>query len=273
MIIQQEPDYARFLREIRAGIGDLELLHTPLFALAEGLAVTRPRQPIMALVERQESVCVGAALLPPSGAVELARARRDNAAGWAERLGTAPFRAMSLSGSEEIIEAVALYLDGSWVRRPVQLVMACQTVPSSAASAGRLRRAQLSDTSTVGSWLSSFLAETGQQPVGNLGTAAASLIERNLLRVWEVGGVPVSMAAIVSRTAHTARVSLVYTAATQRRNGYAAACVSAISHELRTAEGRTCCLHVVADRHDLVRLYLRTGYAAVGRRLDLVRAG
>ena len=139
------------------------------------------------------------------------------------------------------------------------------TPPQAPAVPGRLRRPEAADIPLLGSWRSAFAADTGTgRPGEDPAAAAAASWAAGRLHLWEDGGHPVSMAQSSDRAAPgPVRVSLVYTPPGQRRRGYAAACVAALSAELLTAGHPSCYLY--ADRANPVAngVYRRIGYHPV----------
>jgi predicted GNAT family acetyltransferase len=75
-----------------------------------------------------------------------------------------------------------------------------------------------------------------------------------------VGGVPVSVAAIVRRLQHTGAISSVFTPPEQRGRGYAGSVTAAVADRI-FAEGRSAvCLHTDLRNPISNRCYARIGF-------------
>ena len=104
---------------------------------------------------------------------------------------------------------------------------------------GRLRAAVPGDQETLTAWTTAFVAEADIQDPVDAFRIVAEGIARGRLHVWDTGE-PVSMAAWAGRTRNGVRINFVYTPREHRRNGYASACVSALSRD-QLEQGRTFC--------------------------------
>lgn len=102
------------------------------------------------------------------------------------------------------------------------------------AAPGSARRLVRADQAWLGAWLIAF-ARDAHMPAEGADRWADALYKDDRVRVWEVDGEPVSMAAITGRTARTARIGAVYTPRRFRGHGFASHVTHALSAELRTA--------------------------------------
>ena len=84
------------------------------------------------------------------------------------------------------------------------------------------------------------------------------------LRVWKVGDKPVSMAGYSGPTPHGIRVGAVYTPLQHRKNGYASACVAALSQELLDEGFSFCFLFTDLKNPTSNQIYQEIGYRPVG---------
>ncbi len=105
----------------------------------------------------------------------------------------------------------------------------------------------------------------GPQAVHAESEAAKAMvwIEAGELWVWEVDGVPVSMAAHRAPVAGVSRVSLVYTPPEHRRHGYAAASVAALSQRLLDGDADACMIYTDLTNPTSNAVYQRIGYQPV----------
>lgn len=125
---------------------------------------------------------------------------------------------------------------------------------------GHYRAITDDDVAVLVPWIVDFHALVGEV---HFDPADYLAQRRTGFRVWEDGGVPVTMAASFGLTAHGARVSLVYTPPEQRGRGYATACVTALSRELLAGGKRHCCLYTDVSNPISNRVYQRIGYRLV----------
>ena len=123
---------------------------------------------------------------------------------------------------------------------------------------GALRPAGPADRPVLLGWTAAFLKDTDSIPFD-----PAHLVDRHLradrMRLWDVAGDPVSMAAVSAAAGGIARVAFVYTPPEHRRHGYAAACVAALSERV-LGEGLGCILHTQLHNPTSNGVYRRIGY-------------
>jgi RimJ/RimL family protein N-acetyltransferase len=86
----------------------------------------------------------------------------------------------------------------------------------------------------------------------------------DLLWVWEVGGVPVSTAYLTRPASGVVRVSGVYTPPDLRGNGYASACVAAMSQRALDAGITACMLYTDLANPTSNKIYQAIGYRPIG---------
>ena len=93
--------------------------------------------------------------------------------------------------------------------------------------------------------------------------AALAMIRAGSLFLWNVNGKTVSMAAIAHRTSRLARVNAVFTAAEQRKKGYASALVATVS-QMALDEGLMPMLYADMSNPDSNKVYCSLGYISSG---------
>jgi GNAT superfamily N-acetyltransferase len=133
---------------------------------------------------------------------------------------------------------------------------------------GRHRLATCDDLDRLRPWGVAFVQEA--TPGGLMVDHVTHRVAAGLLHVWDVGGTPVSMAAVTPPEAGVSRVQLVYTPPALRRKGFAAACVAATTRRELGQAGRRCMLYTDLANPTSNALYERIGYRRVGEAVDLL---
>ena len=143
-----------------------------------------------------------------------------------------------------------------------QGVYVVDTVTPPAGVDGRLRPAVPADGVLLGGWAADFAHEAlgSDDPQDRV----SHRIRAGLLFVWEVEGEAVSMAAITPARSGVSRVNLVWTPQPLRRQGYASACVAALTARELSTPGRTCMLFTDLANPTSNGIYRRIGYRLVG---------
>jgi predicted GNAT family acetyltransferase len=145
--------------------------------------------------------------------------------------------------------------------------------PPEPAPAGRARVATAADRELLISWYGLFTSELGE-PAENVAEAVDDRIASGGLTLWEVDGVPVSMAGHTRPIAGMARVAPVFTPRELRRHGYAAGATAAVSRAA-AALADDVLLFTDAANPTTNALYRRLGYVPVQERvvISLTRGG
>jgi GNAT superfamily N-acetyltransferase len=133
--------------------------------------------------------------------------------------------------------------------------------------AGGLRQAIDADAVLLRQWVDRFVAEAGVTPVAQ--DQIGPRIDAGLLFVWEVEGVVVSMAAVTAAQGGVSRVQYVYTPPEIRNQGYASACVAALTERELTTAGGTCMLYTDLANPTSNGIYLAVGYRRLGDAVEL----
>ena len=130
---------------------------------------------------------------------------------------------------------------------------------------GHLRQAGPEDRSRMILWTGAFQDEIGESAVDT-----ETLVDRELaagqLWVWDKKGETMSMAVSRKPTQGVVRIAGVYTPPEKRNDGYAAACVHALSEHLRIS-GYRCILYTDLGNPTSNSIYRRIGYRAVAEAL------
>lgn len=153
---------------------------------------------------------------------------------------------------------------GRAVRRGMRLrIHALREIrPGLQRPAGAMREGATDDAPRVAEWIGAFSRETGI-PGSAPDRAARRLVDEGLLRVWEVDGDPVSMAARAGATATAVRVGYVYTPPDLRGRGYATALVADLSAEILAEGRRSAFLYTDLANPTSNAIYARIGYDPV----------
>ncbi|MFJ8000848.1 GNAT family N-acetyltransferase [Streptomyces sp. NPDC096310] len=138
-----------------------------------------------------------------------------------------------------------------------------EPTPPDPAPEGRARYAGAQDIPLAVEWLTAFAEEIGDPPARDRRALAAARIEERRLLLWEVDGVPVSLAGHAPLVAGQIRVAPVYTPPAHRGRGYAAGVTAAVGEAaLRTGADEVL---LFADNANPTAgaLYQRLGYRPV----------
>ena len=131
---------------------------------------------------------------------------------------------------------------------------------------GRFRVATEGDIDTLVPFVERFSEAIGDPPPTRFSTAKR--IANRSLFVWE-DGEPVSCANAAGPTLNGMRVNLVYTPPALRGNGYATACVAALSQRLLDAGKRFCFLYTDLANPTSNSIYQKIGYRPVCDCVDI----
>ncbi len=153
-------------------------------------------------------------------------------------------------------------------RKLGQLVYQASTIATPAEVPGSLRLAVARDGDLVDEWGRGFDRETESGPppseLPETWSTGRHMIKYGELYIWEVDGRPVSMTAARGPTPHGIRISYVYTPPALRRNGYASACVAAVSQRFLDEDRGLCFLFTDVDNPTSNHIYQELGYEFVG---------
>jgi hypothetical protein len=132
---------------------------------------------------------------------------------------------------------------------------------------GTLRRATVGDRDFLVGWMAATIREVGTS--GQSPEDAARIVDARLsdpengLYLWCIDDTPVSMAGPSGPTPHGIRINAVYTPPALRRNGYASACVAALSQRLLNSGYQFCFLFTDLANPVSNRIYQAIGYQPV----------
>jgi predicted GNAT family acetyltransferase len=227
------------------------------------------QQPYLATVEHQERV-VAAALMTPPNSLIVSYAKAEEAI---------PLIASDVYTKFDILRGVVSstpfseQFAGEWQRlsgRPYKLAMAeriyqLEQVTSVTGVPGYIRKAADNDRELLFRWLADF----NKEALGETATSRLDLLVDRFLHfetqgiyIWE-NEQPVSMAAHNRPTPHGICVQAVYTPPPLRGQGYASACVAALSKLLLDEGRKYCFLYTDLANSTSNHIYQAIGYEPI----------
>jgi GNAT superfamily N-acetyltransferase len=179
--------------------------------------------------------------------------------------------AVNVLGSDEtsLAAAWAAAAGGSTVvRLRSRLYGLAGLVPPDPYPPGGARVASADDADLLVSWHVAFAGEAAESVINPERTVGDRLSYQGL-QLWELGGRPVSMAALSRPVAGVVRVVSVYTPPEHRRQGYAGAVTSAVSQAALDAGASAVVLFANLANPTSNALYQRLGYRSLTDRMLL----
>jgi predicted GNAT family acetyltransferase len=134
---------------------------------------------------------------------------------------------------------------------------------------GTARLAAGTDRDLLAGWFDAFAREAGDAPREDHRADVAERLGYGGITVWEVGGVPVSVAGRTRAVAGMVRVGPVYTPPELRGHGYAGAATAAVSQAALDDGIREVVLYTDLANPTSNALYQRLGYRPVEDRVVL----
>ena len=134
---------------------------------------------------------------------------------------------------------------------------------------GMMRLATMEDLALIMSWFGGFQQEALGEEVNqerlrkSVRHYLSGDTRHRRMAVWEVEGRPVSMAGYSGPTPNGIRISAVYTPPDLRRNGFASACVAALSQHLLDQGYKFCFLFTDLENPTSNHIYQDIGYRPV----------
>ena len=149
-----------------------------------------------------------------------------------------------------------------------QTIYALDTfAPPGRSAPGTLRQAVPDDRELAVGWMRAFQEEAHLPPADEIEGRVEGLTVAGDLYLWE-DGAPCTMAAVVARTPHGARLGYVYTPPELRGRGYGTAASAAVTERILESGARFCFLY--ADRANATSnaIYQQLGYEPVCQVVD-----
>jgi hypothetical protein len=272
MKVNTYPDAQGFLERVEATLELHEAANSLILGVCRRLARHSERiesPPCLKTVEDKGSLVLAAMMTPPHNltVVGLQGDREAAAATLAADLVSEGWVVPGVLGPAEVAGSVAERLAEAREQRSrlqAQLrVYEVRKAKHPPPERGRLRGAVAPDLELVADWRAAFHAEVlGRADRAEVRQASKRGIEARQIYLWEDGG-PVSMAMTTRPTRHGISVSLVYTPAELRGQGYATACVGELSRRLLESGWDFCALFADVANQAAIRVYKRVGYEPV----------
>ena len=135
--------------------------------------------------------------------------------------------------------------------------------------AGVPRLATVADRDLLLAWMAAFDDDAGERTARDHGRAIDDRLDYGGFTLWEVAGVPVSMASVTRAVTGMMRVGPVYTPPERRGRGYGGAATSAVSQAALDAGIAEVLLYTDLANPTSTALYQRLGYQPVEERIVL----
>ncbi|MCX6028966.1 MAG: GNAT family N-acetyltransferase [Chloroflexi bacterium] len=272
-LITRHSDAAAFLSRTQAALLEHESANNLMLGLCLRLQrhpERTERPPYFATVEEDGELAAAAVMTPPYNLIIFGR-RGADLAPWhlvADDLLHDAWPVPGVVGPAEAAEAFARVWTGTsgcayrlGMRERVYELR--QVIPP-ADPGGGLRLATESDLELAAAWAVAFILEAGlADPPEQTRKNMATKIADRMLYLWEVGGVPVSLAAGTRPGVHCISVGPVYTPPEHRCRGYASACVAALSRRLLDSGWEFCTLFTNLANPTSNSIYQKIGYRPV----------
>jgi predicted GNAT family acetyltransferase len=212
--------------------------------------------------------------MSPSAPLILADIGKNDATTWAELSQALLKSGRSFSEIRAPEQIATEWLDfwqnqqgGSSQLRMRQGVYHCKHVCASPSQPGDLRLATPADLPLLAQWLGGFYQDAlfeNPPPKAELNMAVQQKLSEEALFIWENGTEPSAMTAIVRKPPGGSALSWVYTPPELRGQGWASACVAALTEQLLASGQTYTCLFTDLNNAQSNRLYQRLGYQQLG---------
>ena len=228
---------------------------------ASGLAIT----PYLAVVRDDDGICV-AALRTLRTKLGITRATHNHAlavlAADVQSVAPTLLGVLGPEPSARIFADELAVLRGARAMRTVsqRIFELREVIAPESPPPGELRQARATDSALLAGWISGFLMEVRE--AGDSEALVAERLRCGQLFVWD-DGEPRTMAAWAGKTPHGVRVNFVYTPPESRGQGYASACVAALSQRLLDEGNDFCCLYTDLSNPISNSIYQKIGYRPV----------
>jgi len=242
-----------------------------ILGIAEQVATGRDygaEPPYFLSVHERDRIIAAAIRTPPYNLILYCdEDRRDALDRIADHLVDEEERLPGAHGTIEVVEAFA----DAWKERTGQVARAvmsqrvyCLTEVTPPTSVpGRMRWAEERDVPTLATWFLGFTQEAvPEDPPADPEANVRRFMSRGSLGVWETDDI-VSMAGSSRGSKNGSTVSAVYTPPENRGNGYASACVAALSQAMLDAGSAFCTLYTDLSNPTSNKIYQNVGYRPV----------
>jgi predicted GNAT family acetyltransferase len=231
-----------------------------------GQAAVLGEQCYLATVERAEEVVACAVRTPPYGLV-ITRAEPSALDALVEDLIGKYETLPSVLGPEPTVSAFAQRWSkrvGTRTRPLMQMRMfeARQIQVPAVPPPGGLRLALESDLPMITAWVVAFHQEAQTGDPLDAARVTREAVAKKRVFIWDDRGAK-SVAIYASRTERSARIGLAYTSPAHRGQGYASACVAALTQRLLSEGLVFCCINADLANATTNKIYPAIGYRPV----------
>ncbi len=271
--LTRHPDAVAFLSQTQAALLEHEAANNLMLGLCLRLKrhperIERP--PYFATVTAAGDLLAAAVMTPPYNLIVFGPRGADPAA-WrliAADLRRGAWPVPGVLGPSDVADLFAQTWaatgGGSYRPGMSERIYELRQVIPPAVPGGGLRPATETDLELATAWGVAFIQEAGlHDPPEQTRKNMATKIADRLLYLWDVGGVPVSLAAGTRPGMHGISVGPVYTPPVYRCRGYASACVAALSQRLLDAGWEFCTLFTNLANPISNSIYQKIGYRPV----------
>jgi uncharacterized protein len=264
-------DAGDFLERVQPFLLKREAEHCLILGLLDGLRSGDqwgPTPPLMALVENRKEVASVILMTPPHNLILSWTADDSTLDAIAHELHAKGVAIPGVNSSAAVARKFALKwseLRGHKFRTQMaQRIYQLSRVTNESRAAGRLREPTQSDDALMRKWRAAFSVDAeGMDPEQAREAAALPMPRSRWLLLWEVDGTAVSMAGYSGRTPNGIRVAWVYTPPENRGQGFAGACVAALSRKLLDDGRKRCFLYTDLANPVSNHIYQKIGYEPV----------
>ena len=271
MKIQQFNDPKLYYEKVKAYLLQEEAVHCLILGICNTLIESPDRyetQPYLVAIEDNDRVVAAAVITYPRKLI-LSRSSRSEAI--VKIANDLVSKDKSLPGviapqpEAKIFAQTWHSLTGKTYQQSLALrIHQLEAVSSSKQVSGYLRQATASDRQLLTSWIQNFRREAlGENaPKSESDRWFDSKLKQGSLFVWQ-DDITVSMVAYGGKTPQGIRINTVYTPPEYRHNGYATACVAAISQKLLDRGYKYCFLYTDINNPTSNNIYRKIGYQPV----------
>lgn len=251
------PTPLAFLDRARAMLMRKEAESSLLLGIAESLP-PRERGPFLATVEHDGEV-VGVAMRTPPRKLLISDGPPEGIDALCDAMLEHAPDLPGITGPAAAVERFAMRYSPDAVRELQMRLHRLDAVTSVPRPEGHVRVATPADTESLAPWAQCFVDESGSDETRPGSELLAPYLANGSLYLWE-DRIPTSMAGWSRGTAHGASVSMVYTPAEHRGQGYATALVAELSRAILARGKRFCVLFTNLANPTANAIYARIGY-------------
>ena len=271
MKVTRYPDAAAFLAVVEAPLLKDEAKNNLILSIAERVGAGTQfgeQDPLFLSIEDDEGLVAAAMRTPPFNAIiHCEDGHHDAIEVLVDHLLKFDPDLPGANGEAAVVSAFSKFWStkkGVVAKKSMsQRVYCLREVTRPKGVAGAMRWATQDDLEVVIEWIEAFHDEAvPDNPKVSARKIAERFLESGKLAIWDRNG-PVSAAGSSRGTKNSATVSFVYTPPEHRGNGYASACVAALSQALLDEGKHFCTLFTDLSNPTSNKIYQNIGYRPV----------